>query len=219
MTMLLKNAPHQQYRLYDGTLVPGVTTILAELNKPALAKWFWQCGKEGVIWPIPKEATAGVGTIAHYKIHCFLTGAKEEYDTKWDEAHIAMASVPFQTFVEYYESRGGKLILSEKSLVHQKMRYGGTPDLLLGTTEGVELWDIKTSKAIYDENYIQLAGYKMLMPMKWRNYKIKPRVILVTKDGRLEAPDVSKQYMAKAKKMWISLVKMYHNLQEFRRAE
>jgi hypothetical protein len=221
--MLLKNAPHQQYKLLDGTLVPGVTTILGTLDKPALAKWRWQCGVDGVPWPIPWESTAGVGTIAHYKIQCWLMGTKEEYDSKWDKAHIEMAEVPFKTFRDYYTSRGGHVILSEYSSVHQTQRYGGTLDLVTGTRTGPELWDIKTSKAIYEENYLQLAGYRMLLDSNsdWFRRglgKVKPRVVLVTKDGRLEAPDVSKEYMTKAKVAWIATVNMYHRLQAFRKA-
>jgi len=84
----------------------------------------------------------------------------------------------------------------------------------------MELWDIKTSKAIYDEYWIQLAGYKMLLDQesKFRHMKIQPRVILVTKDGRLDAPDIGEAYFAKARDTWAYLIKMYHRLQEFRKA-
>jgi hypothetical protein len=218
--MLIKNAPHQEYRIKNGTLVPGVTTVLGIMNKPALGKWMWQCGKDGVPWPIPKEATAGVGTIAHYKIHCFLSDEKEEYGTGWEEEHIKTAQIPFEKFYDYYSSRGGVAILSEYSMVHETHGYGGTMDLLVETREGIELWDIKTSKAIYEENYIQLAAYKMLLDQdsKYRHMKIKPLVVLCTKDGQLAAPSVSKAYITKARNTWSYLIKTYHKLQEFRKA-
>jgi PD-(D/E)XK nuclease superfamily len=220
--MLMKNASRREYRLKDGTLVPGVTTVLGVLDKPALSKWFWQCGKDDIQWPIPSDGTAGVGTIAHYKIHCWLTGSQPEYDPKWTPEHIEMAEKPFDQFKKHYVTQCGRHapIFTEYSMVHETLRYGGTPDLLVQTDKGVELWDIKTSKAIYEEYYLQLAGYKMLIDQdpKWRQMKIRPRVVLVTKDGRLEAPDVSVAYMAKARAAWSRLIKFYHEYHAFRKA-
>jgi hypothetical protein len=232
--MLMKNASRREYRLKDGTMVPGVTTVLGVLDKPALAKWRaeygWQCHKDGLPsmpWPIPTDGTAGVGTIAHYKINCWLTGSQPEYDPKWLAEHIKMADVPVKRFWQYYNQRCGgdpglsaPPIFTEYSMVHENLRYGGTPDLLLETDEGVELWDIKTSKAIYEEYYLQLAGYKMLLDQdpKWRQMKIRPRVVLVTKAGKLEAPDVSVAYMAKARAVWSRLIKFYHEYNSFRKA-
>lgn len=220
MNILLKHSPRREYRLRDGTLVPGVTTVIGELRKPALDKWHWQCGKDGVPWPIPTDGTAGVGTIAHYKIHCWLGGETPAYDGKWDKAHIEAADIPFKTFCDYYRSRDGVAILSEYSSVHEKQRYGGTLDLLVSVRDGVEIWDVKTSKAIYDEYWIQLAGYKALLDQnsKFRHVRIKPRVVLVTKDGRLDAPDISPESFAKAAETWKHLIKLYHKLNEFRRA-
>lgn len=218
--MLLKNRPRNEYRLKDGSLVPGVTTVLGALEKPALMKWAWESGKNGIPWPIPSDGTAGVGTITHYKIHQYLLGETESYDDKWDREHILAADTPYNMFVNYYRNRNARLILSEYGMVHEKSRYGGTLDLLVSTDTGIELWDIKTSKAIYDEYWIQLAGYDMLLRQhsKFRRCKITPRVVLVTKDGRLDAPDISKDYFDKARNTWVKLIKMYHELNAFRKA-
>ena len=225
--MLIKNAPRREYRLKDGRMVPGVTTVIGVLEKPALLAWAWTGGKGSLPdqtfsqWmQQSRDSTAGVGTIAHYKIQCFLNGEKEQYELGWEQEHIKMAEVPFKTFLEYYHSRRAEPILSEYSSVHENRHYGGTLDVLVDTPKGVELWDIKTSKAIYEEYYIQLAAYKMLLSQdsKWRQRKIRERVVLVTKDGRLEAPDVSKAYMDKARSTWDRLIKMYHKLNEFRKA-
>ena len=34
-----RSRAHITYKLADGTAVPGVTTVLSVLNKPALVKW------------------------------------------------------------------------------------------------------------------------------------------------------------------------------------
>jgi len=38
--------PHQKYYLADGSQIPGVTTILSELSKPAIPHWAFRQGKE-----------------------------------------------------------------------------------------------------------------------------------------------------------------------------
>ena len=220
--MLVKNAKRREYRLKDGTLVPGVTTVLGVLDKPALGKWRWQCGKDGIEWPIPSDATAGVGTICHYKIQCYLSKETEEYDPNWKEEHIKAAQLPFETWLEYFNKRKAKAIRSEYSLTSEEHRYGGTLDLVCDTDKGLELWDMKTSKAIYDENFLQLAAYRMLLPINNRpsfSWNIRSRVVLITKDGRLEAPDVSSHYMDKAAETWTWLIGLYHKLEPWRRME
>lgn len=224
--MLIKNAPRPEYRLKNGTLVPGVTTVTGVLDKPSLLPWAFNGGKGSppeLTFPKWQEAqrdnTAGVGTIAHYKIRCYLSGVEEQYGEGWEEEHIKMAEVPFQTFMKWYNQFDHRqVILSEYSSVHEKQRYGGTLDLLLDTPNGVRLIDFKTSKRIYEENYIQVAAYKMLLSQdsRWRHMRIKEQVVLITKDGRLEDPEVSKAYMDKARATWDRLIKMYHKLNEFR---
>ena len=45
-----KTAAHIRYKTTDGTIVPGVTTILGILNKPALVRWANQLGLRGIDW-------------------------------------------------------------------------------------------------------------------------------------------------------------------------
>ena len=42
-------APHQVYKTKDGRRVPGVTTVLAELNKPYLMNWYGTEEREGIL--------------------------------------------------------------------------------------------------------------------------------------------------------------------------
>jgi PD-(D/E)XK nuclease superfamily protein len=218
--LLEKNKPHQEYKLADGTLVPGVTTILGVLDKPGLAKWRWQCGKDGIPWPIPKDATAGVGTISHYKIACWLKDEVPEFGPGWKEEHIKMANAPLTSFIEYYHKRKAQLLHSEIPLVSEVYRYGGTTDLLVDTDTGLELWDVKTSKRLYEENYVQLSGYKILVRENLRTYHKTPircRAVLCAKDGKLDAPSVCRDYMEKATQAWLALVPLYHRLTRFRK--
>ena len=40
---------HQRYKIEDGTIVPGVTTVVGILNKPALVPWANKLGLEGIM--------------------------------------------------------------------------------------------------------------------------------------------------------------------------
>jgi len=56
---------HQRYRTSDGTIVPGVTTVIGILNKPALVKWANDLGLRGIDSASYVDETARIGTLAH----------------------------------------------------------------------------------------------------------------------------------------------------------
>ena len=63
---------HQQYRLKDGTIVPGVTTPLGILAKPGLVPWAWNLGREGLDYRKVSEKGMDIGSLAHMMIECDL---------------------------------------------------------------------------------------------------------------------------------------------------
>src|SRR3990167_1945992 len=87
---------HTRYVLPDGTQVPGVTTVLGVLNKPALIKWANNLGLVGVDSSKYVDALAEVGTIAHYLILCHLRNEKpvlEDYaPSQVDKAENSLLS-------------------------------------------------------------------------------------------------------------------------------
>lgn len=68
--------PHTIYRTADGKRVPGVTTVLGIMNKPALVKWANTLGLQGIDSSAYVDETARVGTLAHEMIQEYLGGRR-----------------------------------------------------------------------------------------------------------------------------------------------
>ena len=66
--------PHRIYRNAAGRRVPGETTILGVINKPALAEWANQQGLAGVDTEKTVRYAADLGTVTHARIEAFVRG-------------------------------------------------------------------------------------------------------------------------------------------------
>lgn len=179
---------HQRYRNAKGIVVPGVTTILGLLNKPALVYWAWNLGMHGEDYHKVSERAATVGTITHYLVECFLKGIKPDLK-EYSPANVERAQVAFKEFEDWWYYQELTLQGSEIQLVSEEMQCGGTLDCVahLGLTGDLWLVDIKTSKAVYDEMLYQLAAYSAIWDECYPNQPIaSAHIIQLSKeDGRL----------------------------------
>lgn len=152
-----------RYPLKDGTIVPGATTIVGVLNKPALPYWANNLGLEGVRMKDYLDKLAAIGTAAHAAINADLLGQPAE--SVLDELDSDIRSLAENCYLSFCEWRKGHNlvpIMLETPLVSEEWRYGGTPDYV-GLVDGVvELVDFKTG-GIWPEHFIQLAAYARLL--------------------------------------------------------
>jgi hypothetical protein len=166
--------PRQGYVNSAGERIPGVTTIIGLLDKPALVGWAgklcseagWRAAKAGE--PIPKwnEVCYGIrdraaqdGTAAHDLFERLLRGEdvrRSESDTNgaWKAFENARAwkdglSIQFEVWPH------------ERPMVSE-LGFGGTPDAIARQGNMVALADWKTG-GIYPEQLIQLAAYRRLL--------------------------------------------------------
>ena len=155
---------HTIYKLKDGTKVPGVTTVLGVMNKPALMNWAWQLGTQGIDYKHYVDATARIGTLAHEMIQEYLGGP--DWDrTAYTPEEIDTAENAVISFYEWERSSGSKMITHsiELPLVSEIFCFGGTIDWY-GDIDGRKwLVDIKTSKGLYPEHEYQVAAYCRLL--------------------------------------------------------
>lgn len=151
---------HTIYKLKDGTRVPGVTTVLNELNKPALIHWAWSLGTKGIDYRVHRDELADIGTLTHRMILCYFKS--ESCDTsEYSKRQIDKAENCLLSFYEWEKHHKVEPLLVEKALISERHRFGGTVDFI-GDIDGVRtLMDFKTGKAIYDEFFYQLAGYSI----------------------------------------------------------
>lgn len=175
----------RKYTTSDGVKVPGVTTVLGIMDKPALLSWACEMGaldmRERCLYfshlddceqlietikpdkmafrKVSKKA-AEVGTLAHFMSECYVKGLDPDF-TGYD-GDLKAAEASFQKFVFWWESQGLTLIESEYVVVSDTYGVGGTIDVIAKTTTTRKLIDLKTSKGIYDEMIFQVAAYTKL---------------------------------------------------------
>ena len=176
----------QPYKLKDGSIVPGCTTICNMLDKPQLIDWAWKLGKQGKDWRAERDNAGDIGTLAHAMIMGYW---KEEWPTlqQYPKEQLEAAMIPYNTFLENIAKKQLYTpVLIEQPLVSEKLRFGGTPDFYGLHYLCPNLADIKTSNGVYESHWIQLAGYDILL--REAGYSIKKYTIWwLPKDGRFEA--------------------------------
>ena len=157
-----KSKAHQIYKLEDGTKVPGVTTVLGLLNKPALVIWANRLGLQGIDSSKYRDAMAEVGTLAHQMVVDYFNDVKTD-TTDYSENQINLAENCLLSFWEWEKGHKIEVIMAEKQLVSTEYGFGGTIDCFCKLDGQPTLLDFKTGKAIYPEMMYQLAAYEQLL--------------------------------------------------------
>lgn len=194
-----------------GKLVPGVTTILKVLNKPALVGWaakmVWSelTGKFGTIVGMveeeyekfileakgasrrkSKEALSS-GTIAHDWIEQYVKGkmiAEKELVPPMPSDEKATASIG--AFLKWEEQNKVEWLASELILGSIKEQFCGTVDAVAVVNGKLSVIDFKTSSGIWDEYHLQTAGYYILLDENLAEGEPRPTqriIIRLPKDG------------------------------------
>lgn len=166
-----------RYKL-DGEWVPGVTTVLGVLNKPALIKWaanqvasyvadnraavehLYDMGRDAMVGalketPWQKRDEAGYrGNVLHDYAQRLLRG--EELELDLDDEHMAVV----ESALAFMEDWSIEPILIEQACASRQHRWAGTLDLVADNSEGPRaIFDWKSGKRIYAEACFQLNAY------------------------------------------------------------
>jgi hypothetical protein len=162
MEEVKKARAHIRYKNKNGKIVPGVTTILSVLNKPALIPWANNLGLKGIDCTRYRDSMADIGTIAHLMILEHLSGVKQDL-SEYSRADIDKAENCLISFFEWEKTNRISPILVEEPLVSEDHQFGGTIDCYGDLDGKLTLIDFKTSKAIYPEMVYQVAAYRKLL--------------------------------------------------------
>lgn len=152
----------------NGKSLPGVTTILQTLNKPALLQWAWDLGMKGIDFRKVRDTRAGIGTLAHDMIECELLGKESVIDTdKYSVEDIEIALKCKKHFDDWRaKQKDFEIIEVELVMSSDTLGFGGTCDLYYRCGKKYILMDFKTSKSCYDEHKAQQSAYKLLLEEK-----------------------------------------------------
>jgi len=170
-----KTEAHVRYRTKDGAIVPGSTTILGVLDKPALVAWANRMGLEGIDTRKHTDEAKAIGTLTHYLVECDMRGVEPDLKD-FTPAQIERSSFSIQTWTRFKQGKELKPILIEGRLVSESHRFGGTVDWY-GLLNGKRtLIDLKTSAGIYLEHKAQTASYVKVL--RENEYPVDQAIVL-----------------------------------------
>jgi hypothetical protein len=157
-----RSRAHTRYKLKNGLLVPGVSTIIGVLNKPALLVWANNLGLAGIKMATYVDVLAEIGTIAHAMVIAHIKNEKFN-PTNIPADLIDKAENCFLSYLEWERRHKVEPIKCEVPLVSEAHKYGGTMDFY-GKIDGeLTVRDFKTGKGIYSEYWYQVAAYRQLI--------------------------------------------------------
>jgi predicted RecB family nuclease len=165
MSIVVKDpkASRRDYRLADGTRLPGTTTITGRFKQAeGLIYWAWKQGCDGLDYRDIRDKAANAGTLAHDMIEADIQGEFIEVVEREDETYM-LARRGYEGYKRWAEQSHLKIIDTEIKLVSEEYRYGGTPDAIGMLGDVLVLLDWKTGKRLYPEALLQLAAYRQLL--------------------------------------------------------
>lgn len=193
-----RSRTHTRYYNKDGKLLPGVTTILGVLNKPALVSWANNLGLAGINVREYVDTLALVGTIGHEMVCCHNRGVNFDGSIYPDEL-VDKAENCYLSYLQWEKQHKVEPILCEAALVSELYGYGGTIDML-AKVDGINtLLDYKTGKANYPEHVYQVAAYRQLA--EENGYFIGG--VRILQIGRDETEGFSEKVLASTTREWM----------------
>lgn len=204
---------HTRYYNSAKKQLPSVTTILDIISKPQLLSWAHQCGLDGKDYRKVREEAANIGTIGHAMCEAYLRGM--ELDTSnLNPQHVATAETTFIKFMTWWDESGFEVLETECKLVSEQHQVGGTADIIARDPQDkVWLIDLKTSKGIYEDYYIQASAYADI----WEECRLATiDNIAIVRIGKEEAGDfeVRKVFCrSEAMEVFIDALRLYRSKQ------
>ena len=158
-----KTKAHIRYKLADGSTVPGVTTVLGLLDKPALKVWANKLGLQNIELGKYVDNLADIGTLAHAMVTDKLEGKPTPTD-EYSKDQIDKAENCALSFWQWAKEHPiEKVYFCERPLVSETMKYGGTLDILCRVGGQDTIIDLKTGSGIWPEAVMQVATLKRLL--------------------------------------------------------
>jgi hypothetical protein len=175
---------HTVYKNARGERVPGVTTVLGMLNKPALLPWAWDLGRQGIDLEAARRKPADVGTIAHALCEAHLRGMELDTSNVTPEM-LARAETAFLKFLQFWDAQHYVVLRTEYEMVSERLQVGGRLDILAtknADPRELVLVDLKSSKGIYDEMLVQAAVYAAMWEECQGQYVDDVYIVRIGKD-------------------------------------
>ena len=208
---------HTVYKTSQGR-VPGVTTILGVLAKPALIAWANRMGLQGIDTKKYVDRAAHAGTAAHEMIECHLTG-QEFNRNQYPEDLLSLAENGFIKYLDWESHHVVENVESELSLVSEENQYGGTVDMYCMLDGKPTLVDFKTNATgIFDEMRHQVVAYSMLLAEHGKHVE---RIIIIRlgKSDQMDLEAVEVGNWELHWEMFLACKRIYDLQKQFKKGE
>jgi hypothetical protein len=187
---------------FNGEFVPGVTTILGTINKPALMPWaigvtrdywleavtagrtdFQKIHKES--WTANKKISKDAANIGQ-NVHAYAEAVLKKLPAP--ELATDQAKRGAEAFHKWLDAHKVELMASERRIFSKEHFYAGTCDLVAKVDGRLVIGDFKTSSGIYPEMRLQTAAYQHAIQEE-KGMKFDERLIIRfdKKTGEFEA--------------------------------
>ncbi len=192
--------------------VPSVTTILAELNKPALVSWAAKMGADALVAEFTTRMDAYGGMTYPLsrtdldELHALIANAHRDVKDEsadigtavhdWIEQYVVYpdhtplpqnpdARPACEAFIDWWADAGYTIEATERIVVDTRARYAGRFDLIVRDRRGLlYVLDIKTSNSVYLEHVLQCAAYATALRQETGESVAGTLVVWCHKDGR-----------------------------------
>ena len=203
-----------ELRLSDGTLVPGSTTILKQLDKPFLVKWANKLGKEGKDVTEYVNNSAKLGTLIHSIVESHLL--KQEIDvSNYTDDELTLAELAFGRYMAWENQHTIENVEVEKVLVSETYKYGGSIDIYCKLDGVYTVIDLKTSKSVSLDQEIQVSSYEQLVR---ENNLLVDRLLIVNlgkeATSKLNVVEIARDKSSKYFKLFKHLLDVYYTKKE-----
>lgn len=201
---ITRDDTHAYYWVERGYYIPGVTSILGILDKPALMPWAAKMTAEYVIANMPegadkatiervaleakgahtrkKEAGGAIGTVVHKFAEHLFKGKPAEMPT--DEQAIKGITA-LQAWIKANDVRP---IDVELVTLSREAFFAGTMDLLASVNGRLTLVDLKTSSGIWPEFKLQTAAYRFAWMEEYGEHI--EQIVIVNTDKKTGKPKI-----------------------------
>lgn len=150
------------YATEHNNYVPSVTTILNAYPKDAgYYQWLKNVGEDA---DTIRDEAGRRGSIVHELTERFDNGEEVKLLDDYGNIGFKMSEwAMFERYVDFSTRFKYDTLHIEQNIISEYLGFAGTIDRVINLNGKTLLIDIKTSNAIYDSYWLQLAAYEQLM--------------------------------------------------------
>jgi hypothetical protein len=165
------------YLTESGGFVPSNTTILEAYPKSyAYYEWLKAAGENA---DEIRDEAGRRGSVVHGLTERYDNG--EQVSFLDDNGYIGYKVSEwgmFEKYVEFRTKHNTAIIHNELNVVSEKLGFGGTIDRVMQINGKLYLVDIKTSNAVHNHYWLQVAAYQKMLEEKQPDLKLDGVAIL-----------------------------------------